>query len=56
MDRYRSRFDGRTPADWITQAEQFERMADQFRGNPDLSDSFRKLAKDARDRAEHRSS
>ena len=51
MDKFRSKFDGRTAGDWMAQAEQFERMAKRFKSNAELSESFAKLAEDARDRA-----
>lgn len=53
MDKPRSRFDDRSAEDWIAQAEQFERMAGQFSANPELSDSFKHLAEDAREKARH---
>jgi len=45
------RFDGRSAADWLTQAERFGRMAEQFAKNPQLSESFRDLAAGARQMA-----
>lgn len=53
MDKLRSRFDDRSTEDWIAQAEQFERMAAQFSANPELRDSFKQLAEDAREKARH---
>ena len=55
MDKPRSRFDDRSAADWIAQAEQFERMAAQFSANAELSESFKSLAEDAREKARHSS-
>lgn len=51
MDKYRSKFDRRTTVEWITQAEEFERMAEQFKSNTELSGSFSELAADAREKA-----
>lgn len=51
MDKYRSRFDRRMGVEWIAQAEEFERMAEQFKWNTQLSASFSKLAADAREKA-----
>lgn len=50
------RFDGRSAADWIAQAERFERMAEQFQANAELSANFRELAIDAREKAKHSAS
>lgn len=50
MAIYTPRFDSRSAAERLEQAEKFERMAEQFKkGNPKLSEGFRKLAEDARE-------
>ena len=51
MNRYETRFDGRSAADWLLDAEHFERMADQLKGKTKLSRSFRELAAEARRKA-----
>lgn len=51
MDEYKPRFDRRSVADWLAEAEHFERMAELFEANGQLSRGFRKLAADARSRA-----
>jgi len=56
LEKYRSWLADRTIADWVAQAEQFERMAERFKGTPELSDNFKKLAAYARDRTRHRRS
>ncbi len=48
---HRPPFDGRSAADWVAQAERYERMAEQFQANAELSGNFRRLAADARERA-----
>jgi hypothetical protein len=53
MDNPRSPFENRSAADWIAQAEKFERIAAHFSANPELGDSFRHLAEDAREKAQH---
>lgn len=50
-DGHMPRFDGRSAADWLTQAERFGRMAEQFAKNPQLSESFRDLAAGTRQMA-----
>lgn len=54
MDKFISKFDGRTATDWIAQAEQFERMTKRFKSNSELSETFGKLAEDAREKARQR--
>ncbi len=49
MEIYTPRFDRRSAAERIAQAEKFERMAERFKSNPKLSDGFRRLAEDARE-------
>lgn len=49
MENYTPRFDRRSAAERLAQAEKFEQMAEQFKSNPKLSESFRKLAEEARE-------
>jgi len=51
VDVYRSRFDHRAAADLVSEAEHFERMAERFKDNDELSEGFRRLAAVARARA-----
>lgn len=44
-------FDTRAAADWLADAERFERMSEQLKENAALSEAFRQLAADARQTA-----
>lgn len=48
MEIYTPSFDSRSAVERIAQAEQFERMAERFKDNSELSDGFRQLAEQAR--------
>lgn len=52
MEIYTPPFDRRSAAERLAQAEKFERMAQRFNNNPELSEGFRKLAKDAREQVQ----
>lgn len=49
MENYTPRFDHRSAAERLAQAEKFERFAERFKDNPELSQEFRKLAQEARE-------
>lgn len=51
VDVYRPKWNFRSAADWLAEAEHLDRMADRFRQNGRLSDGFRNLAAHARKRA-----
>lgn len=51
MDAYKPRFDMRSAADWLAEADHFDRMAEQFKDTAELSRGFRELATEARRRA-----
>lgn len=51
MDALKSNLSGRSPAEWLIEADKYQRMARRFRHNPELSETFDHLAEDARDRA-----
>lgn len=51
MDPYKPRFDARSASEWLSEAKHFDRMAEQFGLNAELSNGFRKLAADARQRS-----
>jgi DnaJ-domain-containing protein 1 len=53
MDRHRLQLDRRTAAEWITQAERYERMAAHCGAYPTLRENFQRLAVDAREKARH---
>lgn len=53
MDLDKPRFDARSAVEWLSEANDFERMAEQFKENAELSDGFRKLAANARLRSTH---
>jgi len=56
VDEQRGLIDGRTAAEWLAQAERYERMAAHLaRSNHELSEGFLEMAKDARERAQRRS-
>ncbi|HEV2596656.1 MAG TPA: hypothetical protein VGU01_15805 [Sphingomicrobium sp.] len=56
MDLYKPRFDTRSAAEWLVEAENFDRMAEQFKENAELSDGFRKLALEARGKSQRTNS
>lgn len=49
METYTPRFDRRSAAERLAEAEKFELMAERFKSNPELSERFRKLAEDVRE-------
>lgn len=49
VENYTPRFDRRSAAERLAQAEKFEQMAEQFKSNSKLSESFRSLADEARE-------
>ena len=49
MEKYTPLFDRRSAAERLAQAERFERIAERFKTNPELSASFNKLAREARE-------
>ena len=49
VETYRPRFDNRSAAERLAQAEKFEAMAERFKNNPGLCEGFRKLAAEARE-------
>lgn len=48
MDAFNSRFDHRSAADWLREAEHFDEMAERFKDNARLADGFRALGANAR--------
>lgn len=48
METYHPRFDSRSAAQRLAEAEKFDAMAERFKSNPELSEGFRKLALEAR--------
>ena len=51
MHSYIPRFDRRSAADWLAEAQRLERMAQQFGRVPDLANAFRDLAASAREKS-----
>lgn len=47
MTRHSSRWDHRSPEEWLEQSARFEKMAERFDHHPQLKASFTSLARDA---------
>jgi len=53
VDQQIRRFETRSAAEWLAEAEHFERMAEKFRENVELHEGFLNLAANARKRSGH---
>ena len=56
MDGFQTRWDDRSPEQWLEDAARYQKMADRFHHHPELNASFAALARDAGKRADDLSS